>query len=403
MASHAIGNQRRCMLFARTSARRLCQAGTVPAYSYNPKKARPAREKRGAGDGAEERTRTSTELPPLAPEASASTNSATSARWRTNVRPGRGAVKRTPRCKAAGEAARDSVPRAAHALRARRSAPLPRDGAVAAVTRRPSGPITMTAERPVGDPERRYQHPIPSREEILAMMERVGTPLKREPLARRFGIHEEQHQRALEHRLKAMVRDGQLIMNRAREYCLVRHLDLVTGTVLPHRDGYGFLRPDDGGDDLYLSAREMRVLWDGDRVAARATEGERGREAHVVEILERKKKEIVGRFARDRGIDYVIEDADTRIEVLIARGSSNGAKAGDMVRVEVLEYPSARAHATGRVTKVIGRIDDPGIETELAILEHGIPAEWPEPVVAAARASPEHVPQKAKQGREDLR
>src|SRR5690606_5108672 len=222
-------------------------------------------------------------------------------------------------------------------------------------------------------------------------------------LARRFDIHDEQHERALEQRLKAMVRDGQLIRNRAGEYCLVQHLGLVTGTVIAHRDGYGFLKPDDGGDDLYLSAREMRVLWDGDRVAARTTESPRGREAHVVEILSRGKREVVGRFERERGIDFVIEDSETKTEVLIPRGSAGGAKPGDMVRVEIIEYPSEHAHAAGRVLQVLGRLDDPGIETELAILAHGIPAEWPDDVLAAARKFPAHVPASAKRGREDLR
>ncbi len=127
-----------------------------------------------------------------------------------------------------------------------------------------------------GADERRYEHKIPSREEILASMEQAGQPLRLEALAPTFGIHTEQHRRALEARMRAMVRDGQLLRNRADEYCLTGHLDVVTGTVLAHRDGYGFLRPDDGSGDLYLGAREMQVLWDGDRVAVRANENAEG-------------------------------------------------------------------------------------------------------------------------------
>lgn len=235
------------------------------------------------------------------------------------------------------------------------------------------------------------------------MMEQVGTPLALDELAGRFEIRGDEHQRALENRLRAMVRDGQLIRNRARNFCLVRHLDLVTGTVLAHREGYGFLRPDDGSDDLYLSGREMRQLWDGDRVAARASDGPRGREGHVVEILARGKTAIVGELRRDRGIDSVIEDGDTRGEVLVARGESGRAKPGDIVRVEIVEHPTVRSHAVGRVTAVLGRPEDPGIETEVAILAHGIPNEWPEAVLAEARAFPSDVPAKAKEGREDLR
>ena len=158
-----------------------------------------------------------------------------------------------------------------------------------------------------GAVERRYEHKIPSRDEILAAMEKAGKPLTLEALAPGFGIRTEQHRRALEARMRAMVRDGQLLRNRADEFCLTGHLDVVTGKVLAHRDGFGFLRPDDGSDDLYLAAREMQLLWDGDRIAARATDTPRGREGHVVEILARGKTRIVGHFRRERGIDFVLE------------------------------------------------------------------------------------------------
>jgi ribonuclease R len=251
--------------------------------------------------------------------------------------------------------------------------------------------------------EPRYQHKIPSREDILAAMEQARQPLTLEALAPRFGIRTEQHRRALENRLRAMVRDGQLLRNRAEEFCLTGHLDVVTGTVLAHRDGFGFLRPDDGTPDLYLAAREMQVLWDGDRVAVRANETTRGREGHVVEILARGKTRIVGHFRRERGIDSVLESGDSRTEVLIARGEALAAKPGDIVAVEVLEYPSKRSHAIGRVVEVIGRKDTRGIDTDVATLAHGIPNEWPADALAEARAWSAEVPEKAKEGREDLR
>jgi ribonuclease R len=254
-----------------------------------------------------------------------------------------------------------------------------------------------------GTDERRYQHKIPSRDQILAAMEQAGQPLKLEALAPGFGIHTEQHRRALEARMRAMVRDGQLLRNRADEYCLTGHLDVVTGTVLAHRDGFGFLRPDDGSGDLYLAAREMQTLWDSDRVAVRASDTPRGREGHVVEILARGKARIVGHFRRDRGIDSVLESGESRTEVLIARGETNGAKPGDVVNVEILEYPSKRSHAVGRVIGIVGRKDQNGIDTDVAILAHGIPNEWPPEALAEARGWSADVPEKAKEGREDLR
>ncbi len=251
--------------------------------------------------------------------------------------------------------------------------------------------------------ERRYEHQIPSRDEISKAMELAGRPLTLEALAPRFEIHTDQHRRALEQRMKAMVRDGQLLRNRAREFCLTRHLDLVTGTVQAHRDGFGFLTPDGGGDDVYLSGREMRSLWDGDRVAVRTSDSPRGREGHVVEILARGKNEIVGRFRRERGIDWVLEDGDERTDVLIGRGQSLGAKPGDVVRVEVLEYPTKNSHAVGRVVEIVGGSDQPGIETEVALLAHYIPHDWPEAVLAEARALPAEVQASSKADREDVR
>jgi ribonuclease R len=264
----------------------------------------------------------------------------------------------------------------------------------------------MTRQSRDGDQpkqERRYEHQIPSRDEISRMMERSGRPLTLEALAPRFEIRTDQHRRALEARLRAMVRDGQLLFNRAREYCLVRHLDLVTGTVQAHRDGFGFLTPDEGGDDVYLSAREMRSLWDGDRVAVRTSQTPRGREGHVVEILARGKTEIVGHLRRERGFDWVLEDGDERTDVLIARGESLHAKPGDVVRVEVLEYPGKEKHAVGRVVEVVGHSDEPGIETEVALIAHGIPHDWPDATLAEARALPSEVHPHAKAGREDVR
>jgi ribonuclease R len=203
--------------------------------------------------------------------------------------------------------------------------------------------------------------------------------------------------------MRAMVRDGQLLRNRADEYCLTGHLDVVTGKVLAHRDGFGFLRPDDGSPDLYLAAREMQILWDGDRIAARANVTPKGREGHVVEILARGKTKIVGQFSRERGIDFVLESGESKTEVLIARGESHGAKPGDVVSVEVLEYPSKRSHAIGRVLEIVGRKDQRGIDTDVAILAHGIPNEWPGEALEEARSWSAEVPQQAKQGREDLR
>ncbi len=251
--------------------------------------------------------------------------------------------------------------------------------------------------------QRQYEFPIPGRDEICAEMERAGQPLTLPALGERLGLNTEQHQRALENRLRAMVRDGQLLRNRAREFCLTRHLDLVPGKVNAHRDGFGFLRPDDGSEDIYLSAREMLPLFDGDRVAVHVTDSPRGRAGHVVEVLARAMTSVVGVYRSERGIDYVLEEGDARTEVLIARGERGKARPGDIVRARIIEYPTGRNQAIGSVVDVLGRPDTPGIETDIVILSHGVPNEWPEEVIEAVEQYPDVVTPAAKRHREDLR
>ena len=258
-------------------------------------------------------------------------------------------------------------------------------------------------KRTTGGLSKRYQHPIPSREDIAATMESVGRPLTLISLAGQLALKGKQHQRALETRLRAMVRDGQLIRNRAKEYCLTHHLDLVTGGVKAHSDGFGFLIPDDGEEDIYIPSREMASLWDGDRVAVRVSETRRGKEGRIVEVLERATEEVVGQLIRERGLDVVIVEGKARVNVLIPRGQKGGAKTGDMVRVEIVKHPTLRTEAIGRVVRIVGRFDDPGIETTVAILSHGIPNEWSAEVEAHVAALSPHVPARAKRGREDLR
>ena len=234
-------------------------------------------------------------------------------------------------------------------------------------------------------------------------METIGRPLTLASLAGHFEIRSSRHQSALRNRLKAMIRDGQIIRNRAREYCLIQHLDLVTGQVHAHRDGYGFLSPDNGDEDIFLPSREMGRLWGGDRVAVRVSATSRGKEGRIAEILQRSTAEVFGRLVRERGIDLVEVTGRERTKVLIPRGQTCGGKAGDMVRVAIVEHPTRRNDAIGHVSRVVGRYDDPGAQTTMAILARGLPHEFSPDVMAQVAEMPTRVTAGARRGREDLR
>jgi len=259
------------------------------------------------------------------------------------------------------------------------------------------------SKRSHSDSRTLYKYRIPSREDIARIMESADNPMTLAAVSARFNLKNKQQQEALQTRLKAMVRDGQLLRNRAKEYCLTHNLDLVVGEVKAHRDGFGFLIPDDDNEDVYISSREMASLWDGDRIAVRISETTRGREGWVMNVLKRNTERVVGRLVRERGIDLVIAETDSRSRILIPRGQKSRAKTGDVVQVEILEHPTRHKDAIGRVIRVAGRLDDPGMPTTMAILSHGLPCEWSQEIDDHVDALSRHVPANSKRGRKDLR
>ena len=251
-----------------------------------------------------------------------------------------------------------------------------------------------------------YKHPIPSRNELLDFLEKAGKPVKADKILAGLGLKGQRMRTLLVDRLQGMVRAGQVIENRRREYCLTAKIDLIAGTVSGHRDGFGFVIRDGGGDDIYLSAREMRSLFDGDRVAVKVIgKDRRGKpEGELVEVLDRGAREVAGQFIRERGIGLVIPD-NSRIShrILIAKGESHGAKPGQIVVAKILDYPTRIEQATGRIVRIIGDPQQKGIATDVAIHSHAIPTHWPKAVREEIKEFGKNVPSAAKRGRVDLR
>jgi len=254
--------------------------------------------------------------------------------------------------------------------------------------------------------EARHRVSIPSRDEVLAALETAGRPLDPKTLFDALGIDDAEVRNALGNRLRAMIRDGQIIANRRGHYCLVGHIGLVTGMVTGHRDGYGFVTPDLGGDDIYLPPREMREAMHGDKVAVRiARTDERGRaEGKLVEVLARNTREIVGRYVRESGVGFVIPDNRRFSQsVAVPPAGARGVKPGDIVVVELTEPPSRDTQPIGKVIENLGEGGAPGIETEIAMRAHGLPFRWPDDALAEAEAWGDRVRPSAKRDREDLR
>ena len=252
----------------------------------------------------------------------------------------------------------------------------------------------------------KYENPIPSRELILQFIEHAGKPLSRVDIAEAFSLENEDDLEALRRRLRAMERDGQLLFNRAQQYCLVNNKDLIVGRIIGHADGFGFVRPDDGSDDLYLSPREMNPLLHNDRAMVRiAGIDKKGRrEGAVVEILERNTHQIVGRLYKEDGFVYVVPDNKNIAQtVLVLKGGAGKAKQGQIVIAEIIEQPTKLRQPIGRIVEVLGDHLAPGMEIEMAIRSHELPHLWPEELLEEIKSLSAEVPESAKENRVDLR
>ncbi|MFK5913759.1 MAG: ribonuclease R, partial [Woeseiaceae bacterium] len=270
-----------------------------------------------------------------------------------------------------------------------------------------------TETKPIIDPhaERessKYDNPIPSREVILEQLEKAGIPLNREGIAELLNLTSENELEAIRRRLRAMERDGQLMFTRKKEYALISKMDLLTGRVIGHADGFGFLCPEDGSDDLFLTAFQMRRLFHGDKAIVRIAGIDRKgrREGALVEVLERANPFIVGRLFIESGVGYVVAD-NKRIsnDVLVPQENVGEAHHGQVVSVEIIEQPTRHRQAVGKVVEVLGDHMAAGMEIDIAMRSHGIAKDWSEAVQADIKDLTPEVPEQAKnqKGRVDIR
>ncbi|MDG1463336.1 MAG: ribonuclease R [Gammaproteobacteria bacterium] len=252
----------------------------------------------------------------------------------------------------------------------------------------------------------KYKNPLPSGNELVRMLEATGVPVAIEAVARHAGLKGPKAIAALKTRLAEMVTSGRIMKNRRSEYCLVSKIGGITGKVQAHPDGFGFLIPEDGSEDLFVPFHEMRQLLDGDRILARVAGSSRQgkRKVAIVEILERGKKVIVGRFKREHGVSFVVEQAArSPHNFLVAKHHTGDAQPGQMVKLQIVDYPGKNSEAYGKIVDVLGEPSDPGMATTLAIEAFEIPDGFPDAVIKQSASWGDEVREDDKANRVDLR
>jgi ribonuclease R len=251
----------------------------------------------------------------------------------------------------------------------------------------------------------KYEHPVPSRELILGLLKEAGKLLTFDEICDGLQIAGERDREAMSRRLRAMERDGQVHRNRKARYGLTNRLDMISGSVIAHPDGFGFLAPDDNSGDLFLSPREMRKAMHGDRVMGQETglDARGRREGIIIEVLERRHRIVVGRYEND-GIARVVP-ADKRLtqEIFIPADMPTTARPGQIVEAEITQYPSAKSRGMGKIVTVLGDHMAPGMEIDVAIRKFELPHSWAPEVLVEAGQFGETVPATVSGTRKDLR
>lgn len=253
----------------------------------------------------------------------------------------------------------------------------------------------------------RYVNPLPSREWILTILDRIGIPVNTSVLANKLGITKEE-KAFFERRLNAMARDGQVLINRRGAVCVADKLALVKCRVEVHKDDFGFAIPLNSadGNDFVLYARQMLGLMNGDIVTVRPAGVDRKgrREGQVLDIIERANKDVVGRLKLEHGVALLIpEDKRLGASIVLQPHSVGKAKAGQVVVASIESYPDASQAAVARVTEVLGDYADSGMEIEIAVRKHHLPHQFSSACQKQAEKISDHVKPSEYKNRVDLR
>ncbi|MBU2977255.1 ribonuclease R [Alteromonas sp. C1M14] len=252
----------------------------------------------------------------------------------------------------------------------------------------------------------KYDKPVASREFLMSVMKEQEKPLSFLEICSLVNATDEESRIGIQRRLRAMERQGQIQFNKQKKYALQNRDELIRGRVIGHRDGFGFLRPEDNSGDLYITAGQMNLFMHDDIVEARESGTDRRgrREAFINQVIEPRSEPIVGRYFIENGMAVVVPD-DSRLqhEIIIPAEATKGARMGQVVVVEITQRPRRRVSPVGKIIEILGEHMAPGMEIEMALRTYDIPHVWPKAVERYVTKFGSEVPEDSKTGRVDLR
>ncbi|MBR5590094.1 MAG: VacB/RNase II family 3'-5' exoribonuclease, partial [Anaerotignum sp.] len=246
------------------------------------------------------------------------------------------------------------------------------------------------------------------KERILAYIKSEAyIPMKRRDLRVMMDVPAEDRP-AFEELLQQLIDEGQIFETKKGKLASPKDLQMETGSFIGHARGFGFVTPDEGGDDVFIPASETMGAMQKDKVLYKVLhKAEKGKKADgvIVKILERGQQRIVGTFeASNKGFGFVVAD-DKKIgkDIFVSRDHTKGAVSGHKVVVEIIDYGEDRRNPEGKVVEILGHINDPGVDILSVIRRHDLAVEFPDEVYAEIENLGTEVAEEDKIGREDIR
>ena len=244
---------------------------------------------------------------------------------------------------------------------------------------------------------------------LTLIRERVHHPATARELAQILRIPREERS-SFTRQLKSLVAAGELLQVRGNRFGVPDKMDLVVGRLSTNPGGFGFVVPEhaDGAErrDIYIAGANLLEAMHGDRVVARVErETAKGLEGRIIRILERGNETVVGRYESDEsGLGYVVPfDRRVLTDVHVPTGQSSSAEPGEMVLVQITRWPTATRGPIGRVLEVVGKVDEPGVDTQIIIRKFNISDAHSEEAVEEARRIGGAVKERDIRGRTDFR
>ncbi len=240
---------------------------------------------------------------------------------------------------------------------------------------------------------------------ILAFLKEQDGAVHFAMLLRNFGGRHVKHE--LKSMLEDMADDGEVVRFKGNSYSLASAVKSIRGTLSTHRDGYGFVTPEGGGEDIFIPQRHMKSAMHCDVVEVRSERSRMGggkQEGRITAVAQRASSKVVGRFEESRrGAIVIPEESRLNMVITIPAKGRGKAQDGHQVVAELTAYPIGGRPAEGRIVEVLGWPDDPEVEVQSAIRRFDLPHEFGKDALAEAEAIAETVSKDDLKGRVDLR